>query len=176
MKELKEIFRAIGNFQNEVPIIHKGTKGYGYSYADLPTILEIINPLLRKNGLCFSQPIIDGKLKTILFHIDSGEHIESIVDIPKDVSLKGMNDFQVLGSSITYLRRYSLSSLLGLVTDKDNDAYGEQKVKKTKPDLSLTDAGFDYLINKGTKEDIELALKERKMTKEQSDVLSKKIQ
>jgi hypothetical protein len=37
-----------------------------------------------------------------------------------------MNDFQVLGSAITYLRRYALSSALGLVTDKDTDAGGEQ--------------------------------------------------
>jgi hypothetical protein len=37
-----------------------------------------------------------------------------------------MNDFQVLGSAITYIRRYALSSALGLVTDKDTDASGEQ--------------------------------------------------
>jgi hypothetical protein len=40
-----------------------------------------------------------------------------------------MNDFQVMGSAITYVRRYALSSALGLVTDKDTDASGEQ-VKK----------------------------------------------
>ena len=45
-----------------------------------------------------------------------------------------MNEFQVLGSAITYLRRYSLSSMLGLVTDKDTDASGEQiKVEPKKP-------------------------------------------
>jgi len=37
-----------------------------------------------------------------------------------------MNAFQVAGSSITYYRRYSLSSALGLVTDVDSDAKGEQ--------------------------------------------------
>jgi hypothetical protein len=42
-----------------------------------------------------------------------------------------MNDFQVFGSACTYLRRYSLSSALGLVTDKDTDAGGEQV--KTEP-------------------------------------------
>jgi hypothetical protein len=45
-----------------------------------------------------------------------------------------MNDFQVLGSAITYLRRYALSSILGIVTDKDVDAAGEQvKPIKTEP-------------------------------------------
>lgn len=40
-----------------------------------------------------------------------------------------MNDFQVLGSAITYIRRYAISSMLGLVTDKDTDAGGEQLKK-----------------------------------------------
>lgn len=45
-----------------------------------------------------------------------------------------MNDFQVLGSAITYLRRYAISAILGLVTDKDTDASGEQvEKKKAKP-------------------------------------------
>ena len=65
-------------------------------------------------------------IKTILFHGETGETLESFTEIPQDVNLKGMNDFQVLGSAITYIRRYALSSMLGLVTDKDIDASGEQ--------------------------------------------------
>jgi hypothetical protein len=83
--------------------------------------------LLEKHGLCFTQVLQGTSLKTIIFHIESGEQIESIIDIPQNVELKGMNAFQVLGSAITYLRRYSLSSALGLITDVDNDASGEQK-------------------------------------------------
>ena len=29
------------------PVIHKETKGYGYSYADLPTIFDKINPFVQ---------------------------------------------------------------------------------------------------------------------------------
>ena len=47
---MKNLFKAIADFQQEVPTIHKGTKGYGYSYVDLPTIFEKINPLLKKHG------------------------------------------------------------------------------------------------------------------------------
>ncbi len=36
------------SIQQEVPVIHKGTQGYGYSFADLPTIFNVINPLLKK--------------------------------------------------------------------------------------------------------------------------------
>ena len=129
---MKHLFKALADFQQEVPVIHKGTQGYGYSYSDLPAIFSVINPLLKKHGLGFSQPIMGDTIKTIVFHIESGESIESSTTIPQNVTLKGMNDFQVLGSAITYIRRYALSSILGLVTDKDTDAGGQQ----TKPTIA----------------------------------------
>lgn len=129
---MKNVFKALAAFQQEVPVIHKGTQGYGYTYADLPAIFEVINPLLKKHGLAFTQPITDCGVHTTLFHIESGETIESCTPIPSGVQLKGMNDFQVLGSAITYIRRYALSSILGIVTDKDIDAAGEQKQQEHK--------------------------------------------
>ena len=125
-KKVKTVWGALASFQQEVPTIHKGTKGYGYSYADLPTIFEVINPLLKKHSLGFTQLIEGQSIKTILFHTESEGRIESVTDIPQDVNLKGMNQYQVLGSAITYIRRYALSSMLGLVTDKDTDVGGEQ--------------------------------------------------
>jgi len=123
---MKNIYLAVGSFQKEVPVILKDTSGYGYKYADLPAIFEIINPIMAKHGLGFYQAVNGTQIKTVVFHIESGESIESNTDIPQGVQLKGMNDFQVLGSAITYIKRYALSSLLGLVTDKDTDASGEQ--------------------------------------------------
>lgn len=149
---MKNIYKSLANFQQEVPVIHQPTKGYGYTYSDLTTILGVINPLLKKHSLGFTQLLNGQELKTIIFHVESGEQIESIISIPKDVKLKGMNDFQVLGSAITYLRRYSLAGALGLVTDKDADAHGVQEPPKEK----LSDARFQIalqkLINKEIKE------------------------
>ena len=126
---MKHLFKALADFQQEVPTIHKGTQGYGYSYSDLPAIFKVINPLLQKHGLGFTQLINsnDGVnyLDTIIFHCESGEMIETKCTIPY-VPLKGMNDFQSFGSGVTYFRRYALASALGLVTDKDTDASGEQ--------------------------------------------------
>lgn len=124
---MKNLFKALASFQQEVPVIHKGTQGYGYSYADLTAIFSTINPLLKKHGLGFTQLVGDNNIKTIIFHIESGEQLETTTTIPSGVTLKGMNDFQVLGSAITYIRRYALSSALGLITDKDLDACGEQQ-------------------------------------------------
>lgn len=136
---MKHLFKALAEFQQEVPTIHKGTKGYGYSYADLPTIFEKINPLLKKHGLGFTQLIHGSDLVTIVFHVESGETLEAKTTIPQ-VQLKGMNDFQSFGSGVTYYRRYALSSALGLVTDVDNDGAGEQVPKPQK--RKLNDAEF----------------------------------
>ena len=123
---MKHLFKSLAEFQQEVPTIHKATQGYGYTYADLPKIFEVINPLLKKHGLGFTQLINGTELITIVFHVETGETIESKTAIPQGVQLKGMNDFQVLGSAISYLRRYCISSILGIVSDKDTDAGGEQ--------------------------------------------------
>jgi len=94
--------------------------------------------LLKKHGLGFTQLINEGDVLTILFHVESGEQIQSSTNIPQNVQLKGMNEFQVLGSAITYIRRYALSSILGIVTDKDTDASGEQI--KSEPKKQTLDA------------------------------------
>lgn len=145
---MKHLFKALANFQQEVPVIHKGTQGYGYSYADLPTIFEAINPLLKKHGLGFTQ-LLNTKegvtyISTNIFHVESGENIESNVEIPS-VQLAKMNDYQAFGSGVTYYRRYALSSALCLVTDKDTDASGEQ-VKKKPSKQKLSTNQFNALV------------------------------
>jgi hypothetical protein len=138
------IYSSLSAFQSECPVILKETKGYGYNYADLPTIFKVINPLLKKNGLGFTQLLNGTTIETILFHVETSETIKSVTDIPQDVKLKGMNDFQVFGSATTYIKRYSLSSILGIVTDLDNDASGEQLPKKK----TISDDRFEKGVEK----------------------------
>jgi hypothetical protein len=120
---MKNLIKALSDFQNDCPIIHKDTKGHNYTYADLPQIFSVINPLLKKHKLCFTQLLQDNGIRTILFHVESGEQLESFTTIPT-VKLGAMNEFQSYGSAVTYYRRYCLSSMLALVTDKDTDAAG----------------------------------------------------
>lgn len=143
---MKEIYKALANFQNEVPVIHQNTKGYNYTYSDLKIVFDVIKPLLKKNGLGFTQLLQNESLETILFHNESGEVLKSVIEIPK-VQLKGQNEFQSLGSGITYLRRYSLSCMLGLITDKDADAHGEQEKKQV---LTINSKPFHGGISKKT--------------------------
>jgi hypothetical protein len=130
---MKHLLKSLAAFQQEVKVIHKATQGFGYTYADLPKIFEEINPLMKKHGLGFTQ-LINTKdginyLATVVFHVESGEQIESNCMIPY-VQLKGMNDYQSFGSAVSYFRRYCLSSILCLVSDKDLDASGEQEKPK----------------------------------------------
>jgi len=153
---MKEIYKALASFQQEVPVILKDTEGYNYKYADLPAIDEVIKPLLKKHKLGVLQPLseINGKpaIKTIIYEIESGETIEDITPLPETTinkivikktdkngittetekfvvcGFEQMSKPQADGSTITYYRRYSLASFLGLITDKDTDGTGKIKV------------------------------------------------
>lgn len=134
---MKNLIKSLSAFQNECPIIHKDTKGHNYTYADLPQIFSTINPLMKKHGLCFSQLLENDGLRTILFHVESEESLESFTPIPK-IKLGAMNEYQSFGSGVTYYRRYAISSMLGLVTDKDIDAAGVQAPVKQAPKPSVS--------------------------------------
>ena len=140
-----ELFKALAEFQDEVPVVHEETQGYNYTYANLNSVFKVIKPLLKEKGLGFTQFLNGNSLDTYLFHIETGQKIESSILIPVGVNLKGQNEFQTLGSGITYLRRYSLACLLGLITDKDIDACGETDVEeRLKKCVTLVDLKLIY--------------------------------
>jgi len=145
---MKNLIKALSDFQNDCPIIHKDTKGHNYTYADLPQIFSVINPLLKKHKLCFTQLLQDNGIRTILFHVESGEQLESFTTIPT-VKLGAMNEFQSYGSAVTYYRRYCLSSMLALVTDKDTDAAGSSMPVAQSPKFRL-----DMLTNVHTEDEL----------------------
>lgn len=149
------IYEALMNFQSDMPTLPQNTKGYGYTYTDLLTIINTAQPILAKHGLVITQPIAGTKINTILHHIPSKEEICSFVDIPQGVNLKGQNTFQVYGSALTYFRRYSYISILSIVSDADLDASGTEikpaKVSNALPTLSDTD--FQKLLSAFGKED-----------------------
>ena len=143
---MKTLYKALAEFQQEVPVILKDTSGHNYKYADLPAIDEVIKPLLKKHGIGVFQPLSNlgngeiAAMKTILVHIETGESIEETTPLPKTrmekvTTVKGekfvvcgfeqMSEPQAQGSIITYYRRYALASFLGLITDKDTDASGK---------------------------------------------------
>jgi predicted transcriptional regulator len=106
--------------------------------------LEFIQPLTY---ITAGDKIVPA-IKTIIFETETGESIEDIhpiteFELKKITQTKkdkdgnqtqvekyvvgGMEQMslpQAQGSMVTYFRRYALSSMLGLITDKDTDASG----------------------------------------------------
>lgn len=97
---------------------------YTYSYADLGGIREACWGSLTKHGLVLIQPIQeegeDLFLVTKLIHAESGQWMSTRLPLGFAKA-----DPQVIGSSLTYMRRYGLSSLLGIATEDDDDGSRE---------------------------------------------------
>ena len=88
-------------------------------YASLSSVIDAIKPALNEAGIVFIQtasPSDDNKLHltTRLVH-SSGEWIEDTATCPLS-----KQDAQGFGSCMSYLRRYSLSSIVGLYQDDDD--------------------------------------------------------
>lgn len=103
-------------------------------YADLSAFIAAVDDALAKHGLTVMQPFcFDEKyghvIRTELLHV-SGESKVSVYPLPGGVKS------QDLGSAITYGRRYSISSLLGIAPgdheDDDGEAAGEARTPAPK--------------------------------------------
>lgn len=118
---MKNITQALLKAQKEFPLIKKEDSNpfFKSKYAGLPSVLEVVLPILIKNELLLTQsPITEGDrigVETTITH-SSGEFITS-----KFTMNLAKNDPQGAGSAITYARRYSLVSILGLNVDDDDD-------------------------------------------------------
>ena len=112
-------------------IKNKSNDHYNSSYFDINDTLRMLNPLLKKHELLLTQPIKGSKVYTIIKDIapnQDGEFEceESYLDLPQNTNP------QKMGSAITYYRRYTLASLLGLEAI-DDDGNGAIPISKQKP-------------------------------------------
>ncbi|MBX6745437.1 MAG: ERF family protein [Acetobacteraceae bacterium] len=93
---------------------------YQFRYATLDKITDLVRRALAENGLCVLQPIISTErgaaLVTRLLH-ESGQWMECEILLPP----LGSNP-QAFGSAVTYMRRYSISAMLNISADEDDDA------------------------------------------------------
>ena len=123
---MTELYKALASLQAAIGAIPKNVRkeGLKYTYTDLDTIWDAIRKPLKDAGLVVIQlPVSDGDkigLRSILAHV-SGESVESVMFAPEVKANNVMTAIQAAGSSLTYMRRYMLSSMLGLTTDEDTD-------------------------------------------------------
>ena len=112
----KEITAALCKFIQEVGTIEEKSDAQYDKFADLSTVLSVVNPALAANGLIVTNTtkIVEDKniLSVQLMHI-SGESITSEMLLPNNTG-GGGNPMHKEGGAITYCRRYSLLAILGL--------------------------------------------------------------
>ena len=113
----------------EIPAIPKNAQAYGYKYATLDDMLSAVKPVLAKHNLVLLQPLSGDGLETIIMH-ESGQCVRNVVSLPQMSENKKMNAAQAVGATITYFRRYALSSILGICNDEDTDGVVAQKAAK----------------------------------------------
>ena len=101
----KEFLTALSDLQDSVSKITKNADNpfYKSKYTDLNAIFEEVKPKIREKGFVLIQTVESNKLHSQLIHIETGEKLESYMDL-----LTVKPDMQQLGSAVTYARRYSL--------------------------------------------------------------------
>ena len=123
MSEVK-IICALIKIQSEVTNISKDTQGFGYKYAKLDSVLDMLRPIFNKHGVLIWQDVSseDGEMVRITtsFIHESGEKKEQVISYPIPALAK-MNSMQNLGSAISYLRRYCLMTMIGIAGTEDDD-------------------------------------------------------
>lgn len=122
---MKTIYAKLLNAKRNIGKVKKTMKNghFKNTYADINALLEVVEPVLLDNGLLLLQPIINNKVITQIIDVETGDKIESIIE------LDGNLNPQQRGSQITYYRRYSLQSALSLevIDDDGNGASVQQK-------------------------------------------------
>lgn len=149
-----KIYAKIHEAKKEIGVVKKNAKNphFKNTYADLNALIDAVEPILLEKGLILLQPIKDGKVHTQIIDIDSGEMIESNIDLSPNLTA------QALGSQITYYRRYQISSILSLMADDDDGHKASVPQPIVKEILQVGSTNFIRCID---------ALKESKGTIEQ---------
>lgn len=93
-------------------------------YADLASIRDAVTPALSKNQIALTQ-LTDcaGEkflLRTRLVH-SSGEFVEATYPLPMMADKP-----QVMGSAISYAKRYTMAAICGIASEEDDDAEGAE--------------------------------------------------
>jgi hypothetical protein len=120
----KAFSAAISAAKSEIPIVGKNANGHNNKkFADFANIARTVDPILTRYGLGYRfRTKQDDKLihvTCVLFHKDGHEEENSLAG-PADAS-GSKNAIQAIGSTQTYLMRYTLTQALGIATSEDDD-------------------------------------------------------
>ena len=109
----------------------KSGGSFSYSYAGLENVVACAKTALLKYDISVAQPPVTTEaglvgIKTELIH-KGGEVWDR-----GTLVIKVSEDPQKVGSALTYLRRYGLTSAVGMVAEDDDDGQNAQRKAKKK--------------------------------------------
>ena len=120
--EINELAKAFSKMQGELGHAKKGSKNpfFKSNYSSLSDCWDVARGPLSDNGLAVMQACMPSDknevvIETILMH-SSGQWISSVLSIPVTKI-----DAQSRGSALSYCRRYSLCTALGISSDEEDD-------------------------------------------------------
>ena len=138
---IDELCKSLSKAQANISVAIEDKKNphFKSSYASLNSIWDSCREALTNEGLCVTQTTEPTAeciyLVTTLFH-SSGQWIKSKLPISSSTISP-----QQLGSVITYFRRYSLASIVGVAPGEDDDAESvkQQSIPLNEPAVSKSD-------------------------------------
>ena len=136
-ESIANLAKALSIVQGKLTYAKKDSKNpfFKSNYADLESVWDACRDLLSSNGLAVSQfpgatcieiigevPVATMSLTTMFIH-ESGEWIAQQMSVPVNKL-----DAQGAGSALTYMRRYALAAVVGVVqADDDGNAASSPK-------------------------------------------------
>lgn len=123
---------AIAKAKAEIPVIIKTATGHNEKkYADFAAIARVVDPIISKHGLSYRfRTVQTDKISvTCVLSHEAGHYEETTLAGPADQT-GNKNAIQAIGSTLTYLQRYSLVQALGLAAAADDDGKGAAGAEK----------------------------------------------
>lgn len=137
----KQFDAAVSEAKAEIPAITRNATGHNSKrYADFAAIAKVVDPILGKHGLSYRfRTTQNGSIAVTCILSHKAGHSEETTLIGPADSSGNKNAIQAIGSTLTYLQRYSLVQMLGLAASADDDgkagAAGEAISEKQAADL-----------------------------------------
>lgn len=124
---------AMAEAKAHMGVVQKTTKGNYGLYADFASVARLVDPVLSEHGLSYRFKVNQndkGMQVTCVVRHRDGHAEETTLFSPVDTS-GSKNAVQQIGSTQTYLQRYTLMAALGLAASKDDDGQGATKIGAT---------------------------------------------
>lgn len=173
---LAKSWAELENPKHNKSVTVKTTKGgqYTFDYTDLGGVFDEAKRVFKDNGISILQnaytEFLEGNMmiavETMLLH-SSGEWVKS-----NPLKMPSSQSMQDMGGQVTYMKRYSLSAMLGIATESDDDANGASGNSYQLSDKKASEKQLNFIDNllnknvseKFSKEDLYAHLKQKMNT------------